>query len=100
MMIRLVSSTAREADEVALLDAMESDDVGRLGKGDYFCVSVDRTSSVIEPIRAVAQRIQFGGDMSHLCDVISEAVLDLMEIQYIILASMSAFQLIADQNEG
>jgi hypothetical protein len=93
MMIRLVFSTAREADVVALLDAMESDDVGRLGKGDSFLDSVDRTSSVIESIRAAAQRMQFGGDLSHLRDVSGEAVLALMENQYELLASMSACQL-------
>jgi hypothetical protein len=90
MMIRLVSSTAREADVVALLDAMKSDDVGRLRKEDAFCDSVDRTSSVIESIGAAAQRIQFGADLSHLHDVSGEAVLDLMEIQYRLLASKSA----------
>jgi hypothetical protein len=55
--------------------------VGRLGKGDAFYDSVDRTSNVIESIRAVEQRIQFGGDLSHLRDVSGEAVLTLMEIQ-------------------
>jgi hypothetical protein len=51
---------------VALLDEMESDDVGRLGKGNTFCDSVLRTSSVIKSIRIVAQCIQFGDDLSHL----------------------------------
>jgi hypothetical protein len=48
---------------------------------------------VIESIRAAAQRIQFGADLSHLRDVRGEAVLALMEIQYGLLASMSACRL-------
>jgi hypothetical protein len=87
MMIRLVSSTAREADVVALLDAMESDDVRRLENIVAFYDSVDKASSVIESIRAAARRIQFSGNLSHMLNVSGEAVLALVEIPHGILAS-------------